>query len=108
MKLAKRRGAFGKSPASRRSGVRCLLACLVDLLTTWLYAQKYSHVDELHPGIKLVTYAYGLTVGIAIAKLIQASLVLIVAAALPRAARGLMWLTTLAYLVAATWNACWL
>lgn len=82
------------------------LACLLDLASTWSCFQQYSLADELHPAIKLVTYAYGITVGLALAKGLQAGLVLAVAALLPRAARTLLFVTTAGYSAAALWNYC--
>ncbi|MGQ0637302.1 MAG: hypothetical protein ACT4QC_22060 [Planctomycetaceae bacterium] len=80
------------------------IASLLDLASTWNYCQRYSLEDELHPAIKLVGYAYGLTVGIAAAKLLQAGLVVSMAALFPRAARTLLLVTTAGYLAAAFWN----
>lgn len=80
------------------------LACLADLVSTLWYFHRYSLDDELHPGIKLVTFAWGLTVGCLAAKGIQASLVLLVCALIPRIARPVLIATTIAYSAAAAWN----
>jgi hypothetical protein len=80
------------------------LACLSDFLSTLWYFHQYSLEDELHPGIKLVTYAWGLTVGCLAAKLIQGSLVLFVCAVFPRISRPTLIVTTIAYVFAAFWN----
>lgn len=79
-------------------------ACLVDLYTTWAYARQFSLEDELHPAIKLVTYAFGITLGVAVGKTIQAGLVLAVAALWPGAGRVLLLFATGGYFVAAAWN----
>lgn len=84
------------------------LTCLLDLYTTWAYAQQFSMADELHPAIRLVMYAFGITVGVVIAKAIQAGLVLIIAALWPKTARTLMLVITGGYAVAAAWNFHWL
>lgn len=84
------------------------IACLFDFYTTWAYAQKFSMADELHPAIKLVAYALGITCGVAAAKAIQVGLVLIVAALWPSAARTLILVLTAGYAVAAAWNYHWL
>ena len=84
------------------------LACLTDAYTTWAYAQRFSLADEMHPGIKLVAYAYGLTTGVFLAKAIQAGLVLILAALFPSFARTLLLVTAGGYAVAAGWNQSWL
>jgi hypothetical protein len=81
-----------------------LLACLADFLSTLWYFHEYSVEDELHPAIKLVTYAWGLSVGCAAAKMIQAALVLLVCTSIPRIARLVLVLTTAGYAVAAAWN----
>jgi hypothetical protein len=80
------------------------LACLADLLSTLWYFHRYSLEEELHPGIKLVTFAWGLTVGCLAAKGIQASLVLLVCALFPKIARPVLIFTTVAYSAAAIWN----
>jgi hypothetical protein len=80
------------------------LACLADLVSTLWYFHEYSVEDELHPGIKLVTYAWGLSVGCAAAKLIQAVLVLLVCTLVPRIARLVLVFATVGYAVAAAWN----
>jgi hypothetical protein len=80
------------------------LACLADLLSTLWYFHKYGLEDELHPGIKLVTFAWGLTVGCLVAKGIHASLVLLVCALFPKIARPVLIVTTIAYSAAAAWN----
>jgi hypothetical protein len=79
-------------------------ACAADLLSTLWYFHRYSLEDELHPGIKLVTFAWGLTVGCLAAKGIQASLVLLVCTLFPKIARPILIVTTVAYFAAAIWN----
>ena len=79
-------------------------ACLGDFLSTWWYFHEYGLEDELHPGIKLVTYAWGPSAGCVVAKLIQAGLVLLVCALLPRISRVALVTTTIAYCGAAAWN----
>lgn len=80
------------------------MACLLDFYTTWAYAQQFSLEDEVHPGIKLVTYAFGITVGVVVGKAIQAGLVLAIAAVWPRTGRVLLLFVTGGYFVAAAWN----
>lgn len=84
------------------------VTCLLDLATTWAYCQKYTLADELHPAIKLMGYAYGLTVGVVAAKLLQAALVLLMTVVLPRWGRLLLVVTMLGYAAAAVWNGRWL
>lgn len=84
------------------------LAGLFDFYTTWAYAQKFSMADELHPAIKLVAYALGITVGVAAAKAIQVALLLVVAVLWPSASRTLILVVTAGYAVAAAWNFHWL
>lgn len=81
------------------------MACLLDFYTTWAYALRFQLEDELHPGIKLVTYALGITVGVAVGKAIQAGLMLAIAALWPRACRVLLLFATVGYFAAAAWNA---
>jgi hypothetical protein len=79
-------------------------ACLADFLSTWWYFHEYGLEDELHPGIKLVTYAWGPSAGCLVAKLIQAGLVFLVCVLFPRIAWIVLLATTIAYCCAAVWN----
>jgi hypothetical protein len=81
-----------------------LLACLADLISTVHYFHAYRIDDELHPGIKLVTYAFGLSIGCLIGKTIQAVLGLSICAFLPRIARPVLVALTLTYTAAMAWN----
>ena len=80
------------------------VACVADFLSTLWYFHEYGLHDELHPGIKLVTYAWGPSVGCLAAKSIQAALVLLVCVLFPRFARVVLIAVTLAYVGAAIWN----
>jgi len=87
--------------------IQCALfacACLADFLSTWWYFHEYGLEDELHPGIKLVTYAWGSSVGCLAAKSIQAALVVLVCLLFPRIDRIALVATTVAYAGAAIWN----
>ena len=80
------------------------VACLADFLSTWWYFHEFGLEDELHPGIKLVTYAWGPSAGCLAAKSIQAGLVLLVCVLFPRIAGIALLVTTAAYSCAAEWN----
>jgi hypothetical protein len=91
----------------RGRAVLCTLfagACLADFLSTWWYFHEYGMEDELHPGIKLVTYAWGPSAGCLAAKSIQAGLMLLVCVLFPRIAGIALAITTVAYSCAAIWN----
>jgi len=84
------------------------IACTLDCASTLLFCHFQSLLDELHPAIRLMAYAYGLIVGIFLGKLIQAGLVLVVALSVPRIAVSLIWTTAVGYFLAACWNFSWL
>jgi hypothetical protein len=91
----------------RSSAILCgffTLACVTDLISTWLYFRAHRIDDELHPGIKLMTYAYGLSVGCFIGKAIQGLLAVLVCVAFPKGARAILIVLTIAYFAAAVWN----
>jgi hypothetical protein len=79
-------------------------ASSADFVSTALYFHSHRIDDELHPGIKLVTYAYGLSVGCFLGKAIQAILALTVCAAFPEIARPTLFVLIVAYAAAAAWN----
>ena len=84
------------------------VACLLDFVSTLLFCHSQSLLDEMHPAIRLMAYAYGLVVGILMGKLTQAALVLVVALSIPRIAAPLIWTTAIGYFLAAIWNFSWL
>jgi uncharacterized membrane protein len=91
----------------RSSPVLCGLftvACLADLISTWLFFRAHRIDDELHPGIKLMTYAYGLSVGCVIGKAVQGLLAVLLCVAFPNGARAILIVLTIAYCAAAVWN----
>lgn len=79
-------------------------ACIADFSSTVHYFHEYGICDEVHPGIKLVTYAWGRTLGCLAAKLIQAAVGLLLCALLPKFARGILLIATTGYAIAAIWN----
>lgn len=79
-------------------------ACVADFASTVHYFHEYGICDEMHPGIKLVTYAWGRTLGCLAAKLIQAGVGLLLCALLPNIARGILLVATTGYAIAAIWN----
>ncbi len=82
------------------------MACIADFASTAHYFRKFGITDEYHPGIKLVTYAWGRFVGCLIAKTIQGLLVLLMCALFPRFARIMLVVAVVAYTAAAIWNFC--
>lgn len=80
------------------------VASVGDFISTALYFHFHRIDDELHPGIKLVTYAYGLSIGCLIGKFIQALLAFIMCAAFPNIARSILIVLIVAYGTAAPWN----
>jgi len=92
--------------ADERTGLCLLLflACIVDFVSTASYFRKFGIADEYHPGIKLITYAWGRFLGCLIAKTIQGLLVLVICALFPRIARATLLLAITAYTAAAIWN----
>ena len=75
-----------------------------DFVSTVVYFYSHRIDDELHPGIKLVTYAYGLSLGCLVGKAIQACLALMLCAAFPKIARPILVVLIVAYAAAAAWN----
>jgi hypothetical protein len=80
------------------------LASAADFVSTLLHFQNHRIDDELHPGIKLVTYAFGLSLGCLIGKAIQAVLALLIGASFPKVARPTLVILIVAYTSAAVWN----
>ncbi|MBI3860916.1 MAG: hypothetical protein HY290_03375 [Planctomycetia bacterium] len=79
-------------------------ACTADFLSTLYFFHTRRIDDELHPGIKLFTYAYGLSIGCLAGKAIQALLALSLCAVFPKAARTVLPILIIAYAAAAVWN----
>lgn len=81
-----------------------LAACIADFLSTARYFHAHRIDDELHPGIKLVTYAFGLSVGCLLGKLIQALLAAGICSLVGKLDRPLLVVLIIAYDSAAIWN----
>jgi hypothetical protein len=81
------------------------VACIADFASTVHYFHEYGITDEVHPGIKLVTYAWGRSLGCLAAKSIQAAIGLLICALLPRFARAILLVAASGYAMAAIWNA---
>lgn len=81
-----------------------LVATAFDLWSTL----RFFHVDgidtEVHPGVRVLSYAYGRTAGPVIAKTVQAAGVLFLASRLPRFASFLLIATSMLYAAAALRN----
>jgi len=90
--------------AHRRLCLVFVLACVADYLSTVCYFHEFGITDEMHPGIKLITYAWGRSVGCLIAKVIQGGLVLLVCVLFPRFARAILLFAIVGYAGAAIWN----
>ena len=80
------------------------VASLADFISTAIYFHWHRIDDELHPGIKLVTYAFGLSLGCLAGKGIQALLALAIGAVFPKMARPILIVLIVAYGAAAVWN----
>jgi hypothetical protein len=80
------------------------VACVLDFASTAICCHRYGAIDEIHPGVRLVIYAFGLTSGVLAGKTIQALFVLVIAAMVPRVARPLLATASVLYLLAAAWN----
>ncbi len=81
-----------------------LLATAFDLFTTLWFFHEDGIDSELHPGVRLLGYAYGRTAGPILAKLIQATGILSLAVRLPRIANALLLGTAAVYTLAALYN----
>lgn len=81
-----------------------LVATACDLFTTLWFFHELGIDVELHPGVRLLGYAYGRTAGPMIAKAVQAAGVLWLAERLPRGGNLLLAATSLAYVLAAAHN----
>ena len=79
-------------------------ACVADFVSTLMYFHSHRIDDELHPGIKLFTYAYGLSIGCLVGKAVQALLALIICAIFPTHSRAILVTLLVAYVAAAVWN----
>lgn len=91
----------------RSSPVLCRLftvACLTDLISTWHFFRAHRIDDELHPGIRLMTYAYGMSVGCVIGKAVQGLLAVLLCVAFPKGTRAILIVLSIAYFAAAVWN----
>ncbi len=82
------------------------VACGADCISTLVYFHSHRIDDELHPGIKLFTYAYGLSIGCFAGKAMQALLALVLCAAYPRISRPILIVLIAAYTFASIWNLC--
>ena len=80
------------------------VACIADFVSTLVYFRTHRIDDELHPGIKLFTYAYGLSIGCLIGKAVQVLLSLILCAVYSKIARAILIVLIAAYAAAAVWN----
>ena len=85
-----------------------LIATACDLFTTLWFFHELGIDVELHPGVRLLGYAYGRTAGPVIAKTVQAAGVLWLAEKLPRGGNLLLVATSLVYVLAAAHNSGWL
>lgn len=81
-----------------------LIATLADLATTLVFFHRHGVNLELHPGIRLFGYAYGLTIGPIAGKLVQAVGVLLLAFFAGRAGIILLAVVTFVYGLAAIHN----
>lgn len=92
---------------ARRHRLLCgcfITACLFDFVSTTLYCQRYGVIDEVHPGMRLIIYAFGLTMGVFFGKSIQAALLVVIGTSFPQMARPLLVITAFGYTLAAVWN----
>ncbi len=80
------------------------LAVLADLGTTLWFFHVRGVDHELHPGIRLVSYAYGRTVGPVLGKLVQAVGILMLSSLFARHGGTLMISVTPLYFIAAIYN----
>lgn len=80
------------------------VASAADLATTLWFFHVQGIEGELHPGIRLVGYAFGRTCGPLIGKAIQFTGTVVVAALLPRIATAILVLATITYFLAVVYN----
>jgi len=92
----------------RTFSVALLLAAALDLFTTLSFFHERGIDVELHPGVRLLGYAYGRTAGPVIAKTTQVVGILWLSERLPRGGNALLATTSLVYALAAAHNAGWL
>jgi hypothetical protein len=76
-------GGTWKRPASWLLGL-LVLATLADLATTMQFMQRQQIDLELHPGLKLLSYALGRTVGPVLGKLLQGAGIVAISGLLPK------------------------
>ena len=81
-----------------------IFATLLDLVTTIIIAHRAGMEGEFHPGIRLVAYAFGRTIGVVGGKLFQCLAILVLSAYVSRFGPWLLLLASLAYLLGATIN----
>lgn len=79
-------------------------SCVGDFISTVSFFHFHRITDELHPAIKLMTYAFGLTVGCFLGKFTQAMLALTVCSFLPTLRRSVLTALILSYTTATIWN----
>src|SRR5262245_31527822 len=84
----------------------CFAASVIaDLATTMWFFHTHGIEFELHPGIRLMGYAYGRTIGPFAGKTIQAIGILLVSVLMPEQWRGkLLLLAAIGYFAAAVYN----
>jgi hypothetical protein len=76
-------GIAWKRPASWLLGI-LVLATLADLATTMQFMHRQQIDLELHPGLKLLSYALGRTTGPVLGKLLQGAGIVAIAGLLPK------------------------
>lgn len=79
-------------------------AAAFDFVTTFRFFHHLGVNYELHPGIRLFGYAYGLTTGPALGKLLQVSGILVAALLVKRGARLILSVAILFYVAAGFYN----
>lgn len=81
-----------------------LMGTIADAVTTFAFFHRDGVDQELHPGIRLVSYSLGRTVGPMVTKLIQFSGVMLIALRWPKLASLLFGLAGSIYLLGAFYN----
>lgn len=81
-----------------------LLGTLADLVTTFAFFHRDGVDQELHPGIRLVSYSLGRSVGPIVTKLIQFSGIYLIGWRWPKIASILFAIAGAAYLAGAIYN----
>lgn len=81
-----------------------LLSTALDMFTTLRFFHDIGIDVEVHPGVRLLGYAYGRTAGPVLAKTFQALGILFLAARLSNLSRPLLLGTSVVYTLAAAYN----